>query len=62
MGRYNFLANFDIDEMIFPGPDYAHLTIPQLLEMLDEWRIPFFSGLHVGLAQQLFQFDDRFCP
>ena len=35
MGKYEFLANFDSDEMIFPGPGYDHMTMPQLLQYLD---------------------------
>ena len=35
MDDYEFIANFDIDEMILPSEEYNHLTIPQLLQKLD---------------------------
>ena len=35
MHQYDFIANFDADEMLFPGRAYNHLTLPELLANLD---------------------------
>ena len=35
MGQYEFLANFDSDEAVFPMPPHDRLTVPEVLQLLD---------------------------
>ena len=35
MNDYEFIANFDLDEIILPGPRHGNITLPQLLSLLD---------------------------